>query len=345
MLRLTAHIALSTVFLLLLVLPAVAEPDQVFDTFTLYYENDFLFGTDRDYTSGLKLTWSTPYSSDTSETGWPSWVYPLISRLPLVNDPTQQRAISLSFGQEIYTPEDTKSEELIVDDRPYAGITYVAVGLHSRSERRRNTWELNLGILGPASLAEKSQELIHDLNGARNPQGWDHQLKNEITFDAVFETQWKLRPSRLRQHFSYDFIPHLGGRVGTVKIYANAGGEFRFGWDMPDDFGTCPIRAGCEVNSAFEKKNSEYSHFKKIGVHFFIAADGRAVLRDIFLDGNTFRDSHSVDKKLFVADLITGISVRYGTVKVTYSYIYRTKQFETQDDEQAFSSLSLSWLF
>ena len=343
--RIPVQTLLSFVFTLFLAMPAMAASDQTFDTFTFYYENDFLSGTDRDYTSGLKLTWSTPYTDDVPGANWPFWVSPLMDRLPFVNDPARKRAFSLSFGQEIYTPDDSERVDLIVDDRPYAGLTYLAVGFHSKALRKHHTWEMNVGILGPASLAEDAQKFIHKINGANDPQGWDHQLKNEVTFDAVYETQWRLKPPGFPQTFSYDLIPHLGVRVGTVKIYANAGGELRFGWDLPEDFGNCSIRAGCVINNTFEKQNSRTSRPKKVGIHFFVAADGRIVLRDIFLDGNTFRDSHSVDKEPLVADLSTGISVRYGTIKMTYAYIYRTKQFETQDDNQAFSSLSISWLF
>jgi lipid A 3-O-deacylase len=32
----------------------------------------------------------------------------------------------------------------------------------------------------------------------------------------------------------------------------------------------------------------------------FASFEGRAVARNIFLDGNTFTDSHSIDKKTFV---------------------------------------------
>jgi len=346
LLRVAVRMGLASLLMLVSVLPVMAKSDQVFDTFTLYYENDFLAGTDRDYTNGLKLTWSTPYTADAPAANWPGWIYPLLERLPFVNDPAQQRALSLSFGQEIYTPEDKKSVELIVDDRPYAGMTYLAVGLQSKSLRRQNTWELNVGILGPASLAEGTQKLIHKIvNGAQNPKGWEHQLGNELTIDAVYETQWKLGTPGFPRTFSSDLIPHLGARVGTVKIYANAGGEFRFGWDLPEDFGNCAIRAGCVSSNGFEKRTADHARRKKLGLHFFVAADGRLVLRDIFLDGNTFRDSHSVDSKLFVADLSSGISVRYGKAKATFSHIYRTKQFESQNNEQIFSSLSLSWRF
>jgi len=43
-----------------------------------------------------------------AQTKLPQWSYPLINSLPFVNDPTDQRAVSLSFGQNIYTPEDTQ---------------------------------------------------------------------------------------------------------------------------------------------------------------------------------------------------------------------------------------------
>ncbi|HKJ04644.1 MAG TPA: lipid A deacylase LpxR family protein [Geopsychrobacteraceae bacterium] len=339
------QIVLSGFLCLVFVCPAMAKAEQVFDTFTLYYENDFLAGTDRDYTSGLKLTWSTPYTSDAQTAGWPSWIYPLSDRLPLVHDSGQQRAVSLSIGQEIYTPEDIHNPDLILDDRPYAGRTYVAVGIHGKTVLRQSTWELNVGILGPASLAEHAQRLVHTINGANDPEGWNNQLNNELTVDAIFESRWKVKPPGVQQGFSYDFIPHLGVRVGTVNVYANAGGEFRLGWEMPEDFGTCPIRAGCEVNSAFEKNGNEKKRREKLSWHVFTALDVRLVLWDIYLDGNVFSDSHSVDKKPFVADSIVGLALHYGRVEASYSYIYRTRQFETQSDGQAFSSLSISWLF
>ncbi|PCH52797.1 MAG: hypothetical protein COC20_02215 [Cellvibrionales bacterium] len=44
------------------------------------------------------------------------------------------------------------------------------------------------------------------------------------------------------------------------------------------------------------------------GLHAFISADARLIAQDIFLDGNSFRDDHSVNKGKAVADLANGIS-------------------------------------
>jgi len=146
--------------------------------------------------------------------------------------------------------------------------------------------------------------------------------------------------------FGYDLIPHIGARLGNAQTYVNGGAEFRLGWNLANDFGTCPIRAGCEINNAhsFNAENPSLGWRKK-GIHLFFAVDNRLVLRDIFLDGNTFRDSHSVDKKMFVSDLMGGIGVIYGRIKASYAYVYRTKQFDQQEKELVFGTLTLSFSF
>jgi hypothetical protein len=73
--------------------------------------------------------------------------------------------------------------------------------------------------------------------------------------------------------------------------------------------------------------------------------DGRAVGRNIFLDGNTWQDSHSVDKNHVVADMSSGVSLVYKRVKITYTHVYRTKEFTDQDKGQVFGSISFSAIF
>ena len=70
-----------------------------------------------------------------------------------------------------------------------------------------------------------------------------------------------------------------------------------------------------------------------------------AVLHNIFLDGNTFKDSHSVDKESFVADLMAGFAISYGRYKFSYSYVYRTKEYKNQSDPQIFESIQFSFSY
>jgi lipid A 3-O-deacylase len=321
------------------------KKNKSFDTFTLYWENDLFAGTDRNYTNGLKITFSTPYLVNQAESRLPKWSYWVLDRLPLVKNPQSARAVSVSLGQNIYTPEDTDVEEPIENQRPYAGYLYLAFGFHGKTATRKDTWEIDLGVVGPASLAEQTQNLVHDIVGSPRAKGWDNQLKNEPTLEIICETKWRLLHSGLGRGFGYDFIPHLGGRVGNVAIFANTGAEFRFGWHLPANFGSCPIRPGCEIRPAFGGPRDSTFRGSRLSVHMSMAVDGRAVVRDIFLDGNSFRDSQSVDKENFVADLMAGLGVSYRSFEFTYAYIYRTVEYVAQEDPQLFGSIQFSFSY
>lgn len=81
------------------------------------------------------------------------------------------------------------------------------------------------------------------------------------------------------------------------------------------------------------------------GWYLFAGADGRAVARNIFLDGNTFRDSPSIDKEHFVADLSAGLALTFERVRISYTVVYRTKEFQGQDDNDLFGSVGLTWRY
>jgi hypothetical protein len=335
---------LSLLVILLLTPLAQAEGVTSFDTLTVYWENDAYAGKDGDYTNGLKLSLSTPYKTDRTGPNLPAWTYPLINLLPFVNDPESLRAVSVSIGQDIYTPEDTDRKDLIEDDRPYAGIIYVSTGFHNKKDGRKNSWELMIGIVGPHSYAEDLQNWTHDSIHSRRARGWDNQLKDELLVEAVYETQWRQYQSG-GEGFGFDVIPHMGGRIGNMNIYANTGAEARLGWGLPGNFGTCPIRTGCETDSASFDQETGIPAKVRTGFHIFTSVDVRAVLWDITLDGNTYKDSHSVDKLNIVADLMAGVGMEYSRIRAAYFYIYRTKQFRSQDRNQIFGAINISYSY
>jgi lipid A 3-O-deacylase len=336
---------LSLLVIFFLTSPAQAEGGKYFDILTIYWENDAFIGKDGDYTNGLKMSLSTPYKTGRTGSHLPAWTHPIINLLPFVNDPDYPRAVSVSIGQDIYTPEDTDRKDLIEDDRPYAGITYVSTGFHSKKDGRKNSWELMIGILGPHSYAEDLQNWTHDSIHSRRARGWDNQLKDELLVEAVYETQWRQYQSGSSEGFGFDVIPHLGGRIGNINIYANTGAEARIGWGLPRNYGTCPIRTGCETDSEYGGPETAIPAENRSGIHFFTAMDVRAVLWDITLDGSTYRDSHSVDKMNIVADFMAGVGIEYREIKASYSYIYRTKQFRSQDRNQIFGAISVSYSY
>jgi len=81
------------------------------------------------------------------------------------------------------------------------------------------------------------------------------------------------------------------------------------------------------------------------GWYAFAGVEGRAVARNIFLDGNTFSDSPSVDSLPLIGDLQFGIVATYNQIRLSFTQIMRTEEFEGQNDGDHYGSIALTYLF
>ncbi|MDB6072278.1 MAG: hypothetical protein JWL81_3449, partial [Verrucomicrobiales bacterium] len=207
----------------------------------------------------------------------------------------------------------------------------------------RNSLTLNIGVVGPSAYAHETQDLVHELRDIPKAQGWDNQLHDEFGVVLGFQRTWRWPAHTRRDGWDWEMLPYAGANLGNVNISAAVGSEVRFGYNLPDDFGTETIGAAATTTTPVEGgQRAARNRWSNFGTHVFIRGEGRAVARDIFLDGNTFGDSPSVDKLPFVGDLGAGLSVNYKDMTLTYAYVYRTEEFRGQDGGQTFGSLTLS---
>lgn len=308
--------------------------------FTIYFENDKFGGTDEHYTNGLKFSW---LSADLVDWGQQGWRKTFVELLPFVNRPGGQKRIGYALGQSIYTPRDTGVRIPDPADRPYAGWLYLEFAFISKTPATSDTFSLQAGLIGPHSLAEDTQRLVHQWMKVSRPQGWDYQLRDEVGLNAVYERRWRLYARSLLQTLGIDLVPHAGASLGNVQTYANAGGTLRLGINLPSDFGMQLARPGSIGGSPTDDLDPRVALDRNFSVFVFGAADGRAVARDIFLDGNTFRASRSAPKEPLVADLSAGVGFIAGRWQITYTQVWRTREFKTQRDYyNQFGSLTLS---
>ena len=82
-----------------------------------------------------------------------------------------------------------------------------------------------------------------------------------------------------------------------------------------------------------------------IAWYFFASAEGRAVARNIFLDGNTFSDSHSIDKETWVGDFQLGFAFMIDSMRITYAQVFRTSEYVGDESLSSFGTFSLSLKF
>jgi hypothetical protein len=306
-------------------------------------DNDLFSGQDQGYSSGVQLTLVSPnladYTDDPCLPRLARWFNRYLDALTPDRD-FEQKNMVVTLGHALFTPTDFTRSDLIEDDRPYAAALLMSLGYNARSGDDLRTTQLQLGIVGPSAKGEQVQNEVHRILDVAPFEGWDNQLRDEPVFRLVHERMRRFSPHEDGK-WGWDAITHWGGSLGNLATYANAGGEVRFGRHLPDDFGSTPLRPAGE-NTAPTRGARAGGAF---GIHAFLTADARWVLRDITLDGNTFKDSHSVDKHSFVADVGYGLALTKGRWKFALARYFRTREFEGQAETPEFGSFTISRTF
>ncbi|WP_323796678.1 lipid A deacylase LpxR family protein [Nisaea sp.] len=323
-------ISAAAVLAVLCAAPDFARAESPDSAFTVTVENDLVNGADRDYTNGVALQWTdtlnrVPY-------GVRYAVAPFI-------DPGADIRVTYQLGQNLYTPQDIERKIPDPADRPYGAWLYGAVGVLADTGKSVTSLQLSLGVVGPAALGEPVQSFVHSLVDTREPRGWDSQLKNEPALLLTAEHKWADRLLGAPYGYQIDASPYIGGALGNVFTHANAGMMVRFGKDLPSgDYGPPRIQPSTPGSGYFAPSDD-------FGWYLFAGIEGRMVGRNIFLDGNTFQDSPSVDKKLMVGDFTYGIVFNVGRARVSLTQVIRTPEFGNDEDFSSFGSLGVTYSF
>ncbi len=314
---------------------------------SLRVDND-LFGAsgqDQGYSNGLQITATSPnlldYQNDPclpeiarNINRYLSWLQP---------DDAEQSNMVFSLSQSLFTPADRYTSALIDDDRPYAATLLASIGYNARSGNHLRSSHLKLGVVGPAAMGFQVQNAWHKIFGLDRFKGWDNQLHNEPVFQLVHERMYRadIEHDWQQRNWGQDIILHWGGAAGNLASYLNTGAEWRFGWRLPDDFGSTPIRPAGE-NTAPPKSARAQREWR---YHMFVTFDARWVINNITLDGNTFKDSHSVKKRPFVGDVGYGFVVTKGLWKFAFARYHRSREFDAQKETPVFGSVTVSKQF
>ena len=215
-----------------------------------------------------------------------------------------------------------------------------------------DTREITVGVIGPLSLAEQAQNLVHDAFGDERFLGWDNQLENEPALQLALDRKYKSsnQSGAITPGFSADSIRSLGLRLGNIETSATIGVEGRIGWNLPNDFGSYPIRPGAEnrpPSAAVNEDDVQIYDTKPVpGIHLFVTLEAKAVGYDFSLDGNLFRSSHRVSRRPWIAQAAIGISgqgyIAGHGFRLALMHVYRTREYDEQLNDHSYGSIALS---
>ena len=309
----------------------VNNKDQ-FLTFTI--ENDlFGSGTDQNYTNGARLTYFDVASTP------PETAYFITNYLPLISI-NETSSTTYSIGQNLYTPENITTKTPDPSDRPYAAFLYGSASFTTLKDNHIDQLEMTLGVIGPAALGKEVQKFVHNTIDADNPAGWDHQLKNEPGVILSWERVWPGAYSKEFSDLTFSADPFTGFSAGNIYTYGSAGMTLsitptKHKWQSPPP----RVRPAMPGNGYFLVPENQHSW------SLFTSVETRAIARNIFLDGNTFTDSPSVNKKHIVNDINAGVSYTYGRTQLSYTVTWRSKEFDNQKDPSIFGAISIGRRF
>jgi len=332
--------------LLICLLLGVSPLAQSEGYLTFYLDNDLFAGTDRNYSNGARLSWisdSKPLfnfapAKETlkdliSEPGG-------LSRFGLLSgfnpDNVREEKLELSYGlsltQLMFTPETFDAPTQPIGERRYAGWLGLGFSVHARDEKAINSAELILGTTGSWSLAEKSQNLIHDIRSIERFEGWQDQIPNEVTLDFSFLQKRRAAflpdgPRGLRA----DGLFEWGTRIGTFRTAARLGGFFRVGFNLPADFSDPRLSALAYSHRYFDNGNGDGRDWS---AYLLFGLTGNVILHDATLDGPLFRSFDTGNtREPWVGELFAGFGLRWRVLEFSYVHTWRSREFEEKASE------------
>jgi lipid A 3-O-deacylase len=327
----TSRIALITAAALLGAVAARAEPLPDPSTIiTGQVENDSLSGTDRNYTSGIRLGITLPtgqlpgFASDFGHWVWGGG----------------QQRLAFDLTQNMFTPRVTQAAQPDPRDRPYAAILLGIASLIQDTDTMRNVVSLGLGAIGPPALGEEAQNMVHRNIHALTAKGWSAQLSGQPVVQLTADRIWRLPITQPGSALEVDVLPELTAGLGTWRTYVQAGAQFRIGQGLDSDFGAARIRPGMSGGDAFNAT-------RPLAWYFFVGADGQAVAWDETLSGEPFASTRHVSARPLVAELQAGLVVMVSnTVRASFTQVWQTHEFYGQYGHMfRFSSAALSVKF
>jgi len=179
------------------------------DEFGLQTDNDSYLanGSDRYYTNGIFFYYR--------------------HALPIKADSTslQNKILGFELGQKMFNSQSGNIPSPIYDDRPFAGYLYVASTLNLLFKNEGNIkLSAQLGVVGPASLAQATQVFTHQLLGMYKIDGWQYQIKNDPELNLSAEYNKLLVRGSIA-----DISLSSYANLGTGFTGAGAGPLFRVG--------------------------------------------------------------------------------------------------------------------
>jgi hypothetical protein len=185
-----------------------AQKDTLNRLLEIYIDDDYINfygkGTDKAYTSGTRFTLFYAPKKPSAF---------LIDRLLPKAGIDSRNVFGVGLAQVMFAPNEIANPNFQPNDYPWSGTLFLTYSLYSYNEAQNYDFqtELNLGVNGPASLAQQTQQIVHRLIHYQRPMGWSNQFGNSLFANLNFTAEKQI----LRFNKSVEVIGGGQAQVGT----------------------------------------------------------------------------------------------------------------------------------
>ncbi|MDQ2076817.1 lipid A deacylase LpxR family protein [Marinimicrobium sp. ABcell2] len=315
-------------FLLPLSLTVRAETDWL----SVIWHNDLLIGKDGGgYTNGFFLSLYT-FSDDIRDDFSPPWLTrPLTGWLIDKNHRGLELGVH-TLGQMMITPEDVSKVDRDPGDAPYAGLLYWRSGYFTRKDNRVDSVAVTVGVVGPASGAERTQSWVHKVTGSKEPLGWDNQIRNEPIGQIERSSLWRFELDEEDQR-EMDMLLLVSGSVGNLESAARVAMVMRYGTDLR--------RSVIAASQATGRISNPMAVDRGWNLYFGVGMD--YVYNQIFVSGSGIRSGPRADLRHDQYSVFTGWAYAWEQLSVTVGFSGSSSLDKNSTARQNFGSLMVAW--
>lgn len=338
-------------FLIAITVVAISEGQpisklQTVSAFTTKIENDLFGGTDSRYTSGIEFSYSrSRLVGDRFYDGEENNGFRLGHFLLGKHSGVELVGASLALGQKVFTPDFVRSADVVYGDRPYGGWAYVNVGYHEKTRDTLRSISLSFGTVGPDSLAEDAQTGFHKFIDDHVPEGWGNQVENEFGVNLISRVEKRFyRRSGIRDR-NLDLYRVHEVVLGSINRSVQVGLHANYGKNLPMSSGSARVE-----HSGGVALGSSYADYRGVRLernrraYWTGGANIAYVDKDLLLEGNSERSRTGIDPTKVVGELEIGFVRELDKLRFSFTYVYRTKEFDSQGRGQRFGAISVTML-
>ncbi|MCF8050166.1 MAG: lipid A deacylase LpxR family protein [Desulfobacterales bacterium] len=281
-------------------------------TLRLEIDNDIVWDDDSGFTNGWSIQYHTvcyPGWEESETIRWVKWVG---SNFPALGDGDSVIRYSHGFGQNMITPGNLAAEIPQQGDLPYAGTLTYSLNWQRFNRKTARSFQISVGVLGEASLAEPFQKFVHDdLGGGEDPKGWDTQRDTEPIVNIGYQYSWCLADwGGYHDDWAGQLTLAPSASLGNLFTAAELVVAFRTGWNMPEGFSSyaAPPGRGFIQASQLPKPSDASPH----GVELILGARGTALAYSVIYDGSLVTDDdRDVDRNRGFVSYGVGLYYHY----------------------------------